>query len=115
MAIDAQPVADTRFPLVSVLAETATAGAAPLSPLMTKLDRESNLRLGHGRAALHPDTARSCGAGDGGRAMLETALGKCPVDVMVDPSVPPGVVQVAASPEVIDICGASARARLAPL
>lgn len=115
MAIDAQPVANTRFPLVSVLVETATAGAAPVSPLMTKLDRESNLRLGRSRAALHPETARSCGAGEGGRALLETALGKCPIDVVVDSSVPPGVVQVAAAPEVIDICGASARCRVAAL
>jgi hypothetical protein len=112
--LDAQPFEHTRMSF-AVLAETATAAAAPVSPLMTKLDRESNLRLGRSRAALHPETARSCGTADGRRAMLETALGKCPIEVVVDASVPPGVVQVAASPEVIDICGASARARVAPL
>jgi len=112
---DSQPSGDARLPLVAVLAETATAGAAPLSPLMSKLHRESNLRLGRSRAALHPETARSCGAGEGGPAVLETALGKCPIQVVVDASVPPGIVQVAAAPEIIDICGASARARVAPV
>jgi hypothetical protein len=112
-APDARPAENARLPLVAVLAETAP--AAPASPLMTKLDRESNLRLGPSRAALHPETARSCGAADGGRAVLETALGKCPITVVVDASVPPGVVQVAASPEVIDICGAGARCRVASL
>ncbi|HMD72116.1 MAG TPA: hypothetical protein VKF41_12265 [Bryobacteraceae bacterium] len=111
---DAPPADDARLPLVAVLAETAAATAPP-SPLMSKLHRESNLRLGRSRAALHPGTARACGAGDGGRAVLETSLGKCEIEVVVDSSVPPGVVQVAAAPEVIDICGASARARVAPL
>jgi hypothetical protein len=47
--------------------------------------------------------------------MLETALGKCQISVVLDSSVPPGVVQVAAAPEIVDICGAFARARVAPL
>jgi hypothetical protein len=114
-APEARPAENARLPLVAVLGETATAAAAPISPLMTKLDRESNLRLGRNRVALHPDTARSCGAGEGGRAMLETALGKCQISVVLDSSVPPGVVQVAAAPEIVDICGAFARARVAPL
>ena len=109
----ALPAESPRLPLVAVLTETAA--AAPLSPLMTKLDRESNLRLGPRRAALHPETARLCGAADGRPAVLETALGKCTVEVVVDASVPRGVAQVAASPEVIDICGAGARCRVASL
>lgn len=110
--LEARPSENTRLPLVAVLAETAAA-TAPLSPLMTKLDQESNLRLGRNRAALHPETARSCGGAEGGRAVLETSLGKCEIVVLVDSSVPPGVVQVAAAPEMIDICGAFARCRVA--
>jgi anaerobic selenocysteine-containing dehydrogenase len=64
---------------------------------------------------MHPETARSCGDAEGGRAVLETSLGKCEILVVVDSSVPPGVVQVAAAPEIVDICGAFARARVAPL
>jgi len=112
--IDVQPAESRRWPLVAVLAETAIA-AAPASPLMTKLDQESNLRLGPGTAALHPDAARQCGVSDGGRAVLETALGTCPIRVVVDASLPPGVVQVAAAPETIDICGAGARCRVLSL
>ena len=111
----ARPAASPRLPLVAVLTESATAATAPASPLMTKLDRESNLRLGLRRAALHPETARSCGARDGGRAELETSLGKCRIEVVVDASVPRGILQVAASPDVIDICGAGARCRVLPL
>jgi anaerobic selenocysteine-containing dehydrogenase len=80
---------------------------------MTKLHQYSNLRLGRSRAALHPETARSCGSAEGGRAVLETSLGRCEILVVVDSSVPPGVVQVAAAPEAIDICGAFARCRVA--
>ena len=47
------------------------------------------------------------------RAVLETSLGRCEILVVVDSSVPPGVVQVAAAPEAIDICGAFARCRVA--
>jgi hypothetical protein len=109
---EARPSEDARLPLVAVLAETALATVPP-SPLMTKLHQESNLRLGRSRAALHPETARSCGSAEGGRAVLETSLGRCEILVVVDSSVPPGVVQVAAAPEAIDICGAFARCRVA--
>jgi len=47
---EAHPAENPRLPLVAVLAETATAAAAPLSPLMSKLHRESNLQLGRSRA-----------------------------------------------------------------
>ncbi|MBZ5582833.1 MAG: hypothetical protein LAQ30_11650 [Acidobacteriia bacterium] len=83
-----------------------------VSPILSKLYQESNLRLARNGAVLHPDSARSCGVEDGSRAFLETPLGQCAVEVALDPSVPPGFVQVAAGPEVLDICGASLRARV---
>ena len=106
------PQESTGLPLVVALSEMR--GATGLvSPLMSKLYQESNLRLGRNRAALNPATAAACGVGNGAQAMLQTALGKCPIEVTVSPSVPPGVVEVGASPDILDICGAFSRARVA--
>ena len=52
------------LPLVATLAE-ALGSAAPVSPLMSKLYEESNLRLAPNRAALNPATAGACGVGEG--------------------------------------------------
>jgi hypothetical protein len=97
-----------------LVALTDLPGATGLaSPLMSKLYQESNLRLGPNRAALNPASAAACGVGEGAHAVLRTALGKLPIQVTVSPSVPPGVVEVGASPEILDICGAFSRARVA--
>jgi hypothetical protein len=85
---------------------------ALLSPLMTKLYQESNLRLAPNRVALHPDDARSANLPNGARAVLQTRAGKCLVDVTVDPSVPPGAVLVGSSPGIQDVCGTAARAKV---
>jgi len=104
-------VEGTDLPLVAVVSETQCA-TVPVSPLMTKLHQESNLHLGRSRAAMHPDTARASGVGDRERAVLETSLGRCDIEVMLSSSVPSGLVEVAAGPEVFDVCGALARARV---
>jgi anaerobic selenocysteine-containing dehydrogenase len=85
-----------------------------VSPLMTKLYQESNLRLAPNRVALHPDDARASSLSNGVRAVLQTRAGKCRVDVTVDPSVPPGAVLVGSSPGIQDVCGAAARAKVVP-
>jgi hypothetical protein len=82
----------------------------PASPILSKLYQESNLRLGPNRVALHP----SCGIDEGARATFQTSLGKCPVTVTLDAGVPPGLVQVAASPTILDLCAAGARAKVVP-
>ena len=105
-----EPTVSDALPLTVALTETHS---APLvSPLLSKLYQESNLRLGRNCAALHPDSARMAGVEDGARAVLETGLGRCAIQVTLDPSIPPGIVQVAAGAEVLDICGAFARARV---
>jgi hypothetical protein len=106
------PTESSDLPLVVALSDVR--GATGLvSPLMSKLYQESNLRLGRNCAALDPASALACGVGEGAHAMLQTALGQCPIEVTVSPSVPPGVVEVGASPEILDICGAFSRARVA--
>jgi hypothetical protein len=103
----AEPAGD--LPLVAVW---STEIAAEGSPILSKVNRESNLRLGGRRIALHPDAARDCGVEDGGRAVLRTLAGKCEVTVLVDAGVPRGVVQVAAQPAVRDVCAPGARAKV---
>jgi anaerobic selenocysteine-containing dehydrogenase len=82
--------------------------AAPVSPLMSKLYQESNLRLGPGGVALHPDTAAACGVAAGGRAILHTDYGQCEIEVTADAAVPAGVAEVASTPEILDICAQGA-------
>ena len=92
------------LPLVAVLTQEPT----PASPILSKLYQESNLRLAPDHVALHP----SYGIEDGARATLQTALGQCPVQVTVDAGVPPGLVQVSATPAVLDLCAPGARAKV---
>ncbi|MGA2269726.1 MAG: molybdopterin dinucleotide binding domain-containing protein [Bryobacteraceae bacterium] len=105
------------LPLVAITCETRAA-AVPLSPLMSKLYQESHLGLAANHAALHPATARACGLKDGARATLQTRCGTSPIEVSLDSGVPPGVVQVAAGAEILDLCGGPggrpARAKVVP-
>jgi anaerobic selenocysteine-containing dehydrogenase len=85
---------------------------ALVSPLMTKLYQESGLRLAPNRVALHPDDARAAHVANGARAVLQTRIGRCSVEVTVDPAVPPGAVQVGSSPGIQDVCGPASRAKV---
>jgi len=73
---------------------------ALLSPLMTKLYEESNLRLPPNAVALNPRDAAALPS----RAVLQTLHGKCTVRVVPDASVPPGIVLAGSSPGIRDIC-----------
>jgi anaerobic selenocysteine-containing dehydrogenase len=105
------------LPLVAITCETRAA-AAPLSPLMSKLYQESNLRLAANHAALNPATARACGVKEGARAILQTRCGSSRIEVSLDSGVPPGVVKVAAGAGILDLCGGPgghpARAKVVP-
>jgi hypothetical protein len=81
---------------------------ALVSPLMTKLYEESNLRLAPNSIALHPEDARDWGT----RAVLQTRLGKCAVNVLADPSVPRGAILAGSSPGIRDICGRGDKAKV---
>jgi anaerobic selenocysteine-containing dehydrogenase len=99
------------LPLVAITCETRAA-AAPLSPLMSKLYQESNLRLSPNHAVLNPVTARACGVAEGARAILQTRCGSAQIEISLDSGVPPGVVKVAAGAGMIDLCGASTPAKV---
>jgi anaerobic selenocysteine-containing dehydrogenase len=83
-----------------------------VSPLMTKLYQESNLRLAPNRVALHPDDARAANVTNSARGILQTRIGKCAVEVTVDAAVPPGAVLVGGAPGIQDVCAAGARAKV---
>jgi anaerobic selenocysteine-containing dehydrogenase len=92
------PVAPADELPLEVLA-TDWGSASMVSPLMSQVYQESNLRLAPNRIALHPIDAASCGVTDGGRALLQTRTTKREVEVTVDSSIRPGVVLVAAHSE----------------
>ena len=98
------------LPLAVVAAEARHRGLE--SPLISKLERESNLRLSADRVALSPADARSNGIESGGRCVLETACGRLSVVATIDEGVPAGVVEVAGGPRMADLCGARQRARV---
>ncbi|MGD0774616.1 MAG: hypothetical protein ABSC05_17525 [Candidatus Solibacter sp.] len=108
------PPANTPFssPDLNLIAIREPHNPALGSPLMTKLYQESNLRLAPNRVALHPDEARAANLSNGARATLHTRIGWCPVEVTVDPAVPPGAVLVGSSPGIQDVCGPAARAKV---
>lgn len=105
----AAPPTEDDLPLAVVM---AAAYAVPCSPILSKVYQESNLRLAANRVALHPSAASVYGVEDGGRAMLQTRSGKLEVLVTLDAGVPRGVVQVAAWPSTLDLCGSSPRAKV---
>ena len=110
-ASPAAPDSSADLPLIAIR-EPRT--SALLSPLMTKLYQESNLRLAPNRVALSPADARNAGVVDGSRATLRTRAGSCAVEVTVDPDVPPGALRVGGSPGIQDVCGPAARAKVVP-
>ena len=106
----AGPAPHGDLPLAVVIVESNRGGLA--SPLMSKLERESSLRMAANRVVLSPADAQSGGIEDGGRCVLETACGGMDAWATIDPGVPAGVVEVAGGPRMADLCGSSFRARV---
>jgi hypothetical protein len=103
-SLPSRPAEQADLPLAVVLHHELTPG----SPLLSKLYGESNLRLEPNHVAINP----ACGLEDGAPAMFETLQGKCRVAVTLDAGIPPGVVQVSASPTLLDLCADGARAKV---
>ena len=104
------PTSNDELPLTVVPAEPRHSGLE--SPLMSKLERESNLRMTANRVVISPADARSNGIENGGSCVLETACGRLSVVATIDAGVPPGVVEVAGGPRMADLCGSGPRARV---
>jgi anaerobic selenocysteine-containing dehydrogenase len=83
-------------PLVATsLTAVAAERALTDSPLLSKLYRESNLLLGPGRIAMHPDDAQARGLDAGARARLDVGAESRSVEVTLDPNLRPGIVLTA--------------------
>jgi anaerobic selenocysteine-containing dehydrogenase len=89
------------FPLL--LAAVGWRGASG-SPLMRKLDQESDLRQARHVARLHPETAARYGLADEADAQVETPCGSCRMRVRTDASVPPETLEVAGAQRMLDLC-----------
>ncbi len=72
--------------------------SAQVSPVLSKVFQESNLKDLDGTALLHPGTATSYGLADGDSATMHNRAGTMRVVVRCDGAVLPGVVHVAAGP-----------------
>ncbi|NUO80451.1 molybdopterin-dependent oxidoreductase [candidate division KSB1 bacterium] len=69
-----------------------------VSPVLTKLFQESELRPGAQHACIHPNTAKEYGLVDGGSANISTPIGAANVRVQFDEAAMPGVIHVALGP-----------------
>ncbi len=74
-------------------------GTGQLSPLMTKLFTESDLRSSAHKVSVNPDTGRMHGLSDRGTAVVETTQGSMRVQVAFDPAVMPGIIEAAVGPD----------------
>jgi menaquinone reductase, molybdopterin-binding-like subunit len=92
---------ESEFPLL--LAAIGWRGADN-SPLMRKLDQESDLRQARHVARLHPETAARFGVADGMDARVETQCGSGRMRIKTDASMPPGTIEVAAGQQNLDLC-----------
>ncbi len=73
-------------------------GNGQISPLLSKIYQESELREAANQAFINPDTARAHGIAEEGPARLQTSTGVMRVRLHFDAAVQPGVVQVAVAP-----------------
>ncbi len=113
------PGFSTHLALLPIAASDVTQSAA-VSPVLTKLYRESSLRRSSRTVILNPATARELSVRDGREAILVTEEGKARVRVATDESVMPGVAALVIGPEpealgdppgharIVDICPADA-------
>ena len=96
--------ADALFPLALVPYGWRGAAGGAVSPIMSKLYQESDVRAGGDTIEIHPDTAQKYGVGDGHVAIVQTRCGSCQRRVRIDESVMPGVIQAEVGPSASGNC-----------
>jgi len=79
---------------------------ADVSPMMTKLWVESDLKPRARQVFMNPATARNFALDSGGRARIMSSRGECVVDVALDDATPPGVARLAAGQAWFTLCEA---------
>ena len=85
--------------MLVAFAARGTAGGTPVSPLLTKLYQESDLRTPAAVAAVSPGTARTLGIGDGRRVRIVSETGSVMARLRHDDTLPDGRLALAAGPD----------------
>ena len=96
--------ADAQFPLALLSYGWRSGAGGAVSPIMSKLYRESCVQTGGDVIELHPDTARRYGIADGEVAIVETRCGSCTRTVRINDAVMPGVIQAEVGPSATRNC-----------
>jgi anaerobic selenocysteine-containing dehydrogenase len=96
--------ADALFPLALVPYGWRGAAGGAVSPIMSKLYQESDVRTGGDTIELHPDTAHRYGIADGEVAIVQTRCGSCQRRVRTNDAVMPGVIQAEVGPSASGNC-----------
>ncbi len=88
------------FPLVLMpFGWRGASGSGQISPVMTKVYQESNLRRTARQAMLNPATGKTFGISDGKRMVIETESGSLTLEARLSESVMPGVIHVEVGPD----------------
>ena len=90
--------AEKNLSLVAFAARGA-AGTTPVSPLLTKLYQESDLRVSARTAAVSREEAERRGLADGQPIRIESPAGIVHAELRIHPALPPGRIALAAGPE----------------
>ena len=81
--------------------------ASDVTPLETKLDQESALYTPASFVRINPATARDLNLSNAAKAIIQTNHGSATRQILLDPAVPPGVIEASATPaadDLINIC-----------
>jgi hypothetical protein len=94
----AEPAKAPEGIVLVAIATRGSAGETPVSPLMSKLYQESDLRPSAAVAALHPQTAQRLKLSSGRRVWVESAKGRVLAELRCDETLAPGRLALAAGP-----------------
>lgn len=94
-----QPIlSDSRNVVLEPFGMRGAMSTGGISPIMSKIFQESNLRTPGGSLLLNPATASALGVADRSLVTVKTAQGSAKARVFVDPTVMPGVARAAVGP-----------------
>ncbi len=89
---------DSRNVVLEPVGMRGALSAGAISPIMSKIFQESNLRAVGGSLLLNPATASALGVADRSVVTVRTAQGSAQARVFMDPMVMPGVARAAVGP-----------------
>ena len=85
--------------LLTPYAYPAAVGIGQVSPILSKLYQESNLRPGARTVSIHPSTGKLLGLDEGDRATIRTSKGERSILIHLDNGVMPGIAVACVGPD----------------